>query len=186
MMNVKRANQNNSKTIYTFNFDFPKIVTIIAIIILVLNFLPCFISLEFGAISFMSALFTLAVILTPFHYRTKIGFVQITDTAVIINDWFYCKIQKSYRLDTITNVAVYSFYGINTLILEIAQGFTLTTKKIKILLIKDAETVYNTLSNLISCVKNDNDVLVELAQENNEKLEQIAQSIKNNNNQTNN
>lgn len=182
-MNLKRTNQANNNVICTINFDFPKILFIIAVLILLPTLIVIFeVDEEVGGALFISLLLILALLLSPFYLRSKKAYVSITDTSIIVNDYFFATYQKSYRLDTITNVQVTSFFGFNTLVLDFTQGDALKTKKLVFLLIKNPDDVYTALTGLIDCVKNDNDVLVELAEDNNAKLEQIARSIKNNNN----
>ena len=133
-MNLKRANNNNSKTIYSIYCDLPKIVIIIAIIILVatlITILPtCDYMPEIGALIFLCVAGVEAIILVPFFIRCRKAYINITDTSIIVKDWFFVTYQKSYRLDTITNVEVTSFFGFNTLIIDFTQGDALKSKKL--------------------------------------------------------
>ena len=182
-MNSKRTNQINSKPLYTIDFDFPKILIVLAIIMIISTIITIIPTCEYmpglGFFIFLSTIGILAITLLPLFMRSNKAYIQITDTAVIVNDWFFVKVQKSYRLDTITNVAVSSFLGFNTLVLDITQGDALKTKRLMFSLIKNPDDVYLAISGLIDCVKNDNDVLVELAQDKNTQLEKIANSLKN-------
>ena len=152
------------------------IIIIIAILIfmLVLSLASKYRTFNYPLISIIALL--------PLVIRVKNGNVKIMDNKIIVTDWWYVNIHKTYKFDSVANVSLYSFLDMSCIILEINQGNHQNLKKIPILFVENAKIVYDHFKSSIDTIKNDKDVLVELLDETNSCIKQITAKLNTNSN----
>lgn len=170
-----KAESLNDKTLIEVRYSTPLVVGILIAlsVFLLILCLATYRSIVYPIISIIAVL--------PLIVRTAKGKIKIKDNQIIVKDWWYVGINKTYKFDTVANVSLYSFLDLNWIILEINQGNHQNIKRIPILFVKNVNVVYLKLKNLVNSVKNDKDVLTELIDENNYYVKQIATILNDNN-----